>query len=71
MSYYYYGNDDGRKRGFFASLPPVTKNLIIINVIIFLATLTTKGCTINTSTIEITNGRIMPTSQSLHPRSIK
>jgi membrane associated rhomboid family serine protease len=37
MAYYYY--DNGRRGGFLSSLPPVTKNLIIINVIVFLATL--------------------------------
>ena len=60
MSYYYYGNDDGRKRGFFASLPPVTKNLIIINVIIFLATLINENFMIGTFAL------FYPTSQYFH-----
>ena len=38
MAFNYYSNN-GRGGGFLASLPPVTKNLIIINVIIFVATL--------------------------------
>ena len=38
MSYNYYSGG-GERRGFLSSLPPVTKNLIIINVIIFVATL--------------------------------
>ena len=60
MSYYYYGNDDGRKRGFLASLPPVTKNLIIINVIIFLATLINENFMIGTFAL------FYPTSQYFH-----
>ena len=36
---YYYGGNNGGGGGFLASLPTVTKNLIIINVIIFVATL--------------------------------
>ena len=37
MAYYY--NDNGRRGGFLSSLPPVTRNLIIINVIVFVASL--------------------------------
>lgn len=37
MAYYYY--DNGRRGGFLSSLPPVTRNLIIINVVVFLASL--------------------------------
>ena len=37
MAYYYY--DNGRRGGFLSSLPPVTRNLIIINVIVFVASL--------------------------------
>ena len=37
MAYYY--NDNGRQGGFLSSLPPVTKNLIIINVIVFVFTM--------------------------------
>ena len=39
MAYYYSGGNNGGGGGFLASLPTVTKNLIIINVIIFIATL--------------------------------
>ena len=60
MSYYYYGNDDGRKRGFLASLPPVTKNLIIINVIIFLASLLNENFMIGTFAL------FYPTSPYFH-----
>lgn len=35
----YYAYDNGRRGGFLSSLPPVTKNLIIINVVVFLVTL--------------------------------
>ena len=37
MAYYYY--DNGRRGGFLSSLPPVTRNLIIINVIVFVASM--------------------------------
>ena len=37
MSYYYYGNDN--RGGFLQNVPPVTRNLIIVNIIIFAATL--------------------------------
>jgi len=37
MAYYY--NDNGRQGGFLSSLPPVTKNLIIINVVVFVFTM--------------------------------
>ena len=38
MSYYYYGNDGGGGgRKFLASAPRVTRNLIMINIIIFIA----------------------------------
>lgn len=36
MAYYAYGNNRG---GFLSSLPPVTKNLLIINVVMFIFTL--------------------------------
>ena len=42
MAYNYYESGGGR-RGFLSQLPPVTKNLIIINVIIFLATLVNRN----------------------------
>ena len=48
MAYYYSNNDGGRRGGFLASLPPVTKNLIIINVIIYLATLVNENFMIGT-----------------------
>ena len=35
----YYSYDNGRRGGFLSSLPPVTRNLIIINVIVFVASL--------------------------------
>jgi len=38
MSYYYSNNSQGGGSGFLSNVPPVTKNLIIINVIVFLAT---------------------------------
>lgn len=36
---YYYGNYGSNDRGFLGSTPPVTRNLIIINIIVFIATL--------------------------------
>ena len=48
MAYYYYGNDGGRRGGFLSSLPPVTKNLIIINVIVFVASLLNQNFMIGT-----------------------
>ena len=39
----YYAYDNGRRGGFLSSLPPVTKNLIIINVIVFVGYLLNKG----------------------------
>ena len=47
MAFNYYSNN-GRGGGFLASLPPVTKNLIIINVIIFIATLVNQEFMIGT-----------------------
>ena len=41
MAYYEY--DNGRRGGFLSSLPPVTRNLIIINVIVFVGYLLNKG----------------------------
>ena len=38
MSYYYYGNDGGGRRGFLSSLPTAVKNIIIINVLVYLVT---------------------------------
>ena len=39
----YYAYDNGRRGGFLSSLPPVTRNLIIINVIVFVGYLLNKG----------------------------
>ena len=36
---YYYGNYGSGNRGFLGGAPPVTRNLIIINIIVFIATL--------------------------------
>ncbi len=41
MAFYY--NDNGRRGGFLSAVPPVTKNLIIINVIVYLATALSRG----------------------------
>ncbi len=42
---YYYGNygNDGGGRGFLGGVPPVTRNIIIINIIVFIATLINRG----------------------------
>ena len=60
MAYYYYGNDGGRRGGFLSSLPPVTKNLIIVNVIVFLASLLNENFMIGTFAL------FYPTSQYFH-----
>ena len=44
MSYYFQEN----RRGFLSSIPPVTKNLIIVNVIVFVATLINENFMIGT-----------------------
>ena len=36
---YYYGNYGSGNRGFLGGTPPVTRNLIILNIIVFIATL--------------------------------
>lgn len=36
---YYYGNYGSENRGFLRGTPPVTRNLIILNIIVFIATL--------------------------------
>lgn len=59
MAFNYYSNN-GRGGGFLASLPPVTKNLIIINVIVFLATLVNEDFMIGTFAL------FYPTSQFFH-----
>ena len=60
MAYYYYGNEGGRRGGFLSSLPPVTKNLIIINVIIFIASLFNENFMIGTFAL------FYPTSPYFH-----
>ena len=61
MSYYYYGNDNGGgRRGFMSDVPTVTKNLIIINVLIFVATL------VNENFMTATFALFYPTSPYFH-----
>ena len=57
---YYYSNDTGGRGGFLSSLPTVTKNLIIINVIIFVATLINENFMIGTFAL------FYPTSPYFH-----
>jgi membrane associated rhomboid family serine protease len=38
MSYYYYGNGGGGRGGFMSNVPPAVKNIIIINVLVYLVT---------------------------------
>lgn len=38
MSYYYYGNGGGSRGGFMSNVPPAVKNIIIINVLVYLVT---------------------------------
>lgn len=38
MSYYYYDNGGGSRRGFMSSVPTAVKNIIIINVLVYLVT---------------------------------
>jgi Uncharacterized membrane protein (homolog of Drosophila rhomboid) len=60
MAYYYYGNDGGRRGGFFSSLPPVTRNLILVNLIIYLATFFNQNFMIGTFAL------FYPTSPFFH-----
>ena len=60
MAYYYSGGNNGGGGGFLASLPTVTKNLIIINVIIFIATLINQEYMIGTFAL------FYPTSPFFH-----
>ena len=61
MAYNYYsGGSDSGRGGFLSALPPVTKNLIIINVIIFLATLVNENFMIGTFAL------FYPTSPYFH-----
>ncbi len=55
---YYYGNSSGR--GFMSNVPTVTKNLIIINCLVFLACLVNKGYMIETFAL------FYPTSRYFH-----
>ena len=56
MSYYYQEN----RRGFLQSIPPVTRNLIIVNVLIFIATLVDENFMIGTF------GLFYPSSHYFH-----
>ena len=56
MSYYYQEN----RRGFLQSIPPVTRNLIIVNVLIFIATL------VNVNFMIGTFGLFYPSSHYFH-----
>ena len=47
MSYYYQDNNS-RGGGFLSNIPPVTRNLILVNVIIFIATLINENFMIGT-----------------------
>lgn len=38
MSYYYYGNGGGGRQGFMSNIPAAVKNIIIINVLVYLMT---------------------------------
>ena len=58
MAYNYY--NDGRRGGFLSSVPTVTKNLIIINVILFVATLVNENFMIGTFAL------FYPTSRYFH-----
>ena len=60
MAYYYSGGNNGGGGSFLASLPTVTKNLIIINVIIFIATLINQEYMIGTFAL------FYPTSPFFH-----
>ena len=61
MSYYYNNNGNG---GFKSQIPPVTKNLVIINVIMFIATLINQDFMIETFAL------FYPTSPFFHPWQI-
>ena len=43
MSYYYYDNNGGGRGGFMSNVPTAVKNIIIINVLVFLMTEVNKG----------------------------
>ncbi|MCI1639924.1 MAG: rhomboid family intramembrane serine protease [Bacteroidales bacterium] len=49
MAYYYDNNGYGRGfGGFFGSIPPVTKNIILINILVFVATLINQNFMVGT-----------------------
>ncbi len=48
MGYYDNNGYDMRSRGFMSNIPPVTKNLIIINVLMFIATLINQDFMVST-----------------------
>ena len=58
--YYYYNGNSSRGGGFLSSVPKVTRNLIIINVIVFIATL------INEEFMVSTFAMFYPTSPYFH-----
>ena len=58
--YYYYNGNSSGGGGFMSSIPTVTRNLIIINVIVFIATL------INKEFMYATFAMFYPTSQYFH-----
>lgn len=62
MSYYYYDNNGGdqRRSRIMPNVPTVTRNLIIINVIVFVATL------LNENLMVSTFGLFYPTSRFFH-----
>ena len=60
MSYYYQDNSQRSSGGFLSRIPPVTRNLIIINVIIFVATIINENFMIGTF------GLFYPTSPYFH-----
>lgn len=57
---YYYGNYGNSDRGFLGNTPPVTRNLIIINIIVFIATL------INRNFMTVEFALFYPTSRYFH-----
>ena len=61
MSYYYYDNNGGRRGGFLSNVPQVTRNLILINIIVFVLSL------IDQNRMIMTFALFYPTSQYFHP----
>ena len=62
MAYYYYDNNGGgsQRRGFMSNVPKATRNLIIINVLVFVATL------LNQNLMVSTFGLFYPSSRFFH-----